>query len=78
MDSIGEEFGKRCIHRPLTLDTIHAGKSGGYDFHGEMAFAARIMTGVAAMQFAVVTNDEMCRFEGYHEPAGDFFGDLTG
>jgi hypothetical protein len=43
-----------------------------------MALAARIVTGVAAMQFAVVTNDEMCRFEGYHEPAGDFFGDLTG
>lgn len=75
MDSFLQEVGKRCVDRALPRQSIHAGEGGRDDVHGEMAFAAWIVAGMAAMFLAVVNDSQMRRSERLGQTFGDFGGD---
>jgi hypothetical protein len=77
MHALGEEIGKRRVDRALALHPVHAGKGGGDDLDREMALAARIVAGMAAMLLAIVADEQMGRGERLGEPAGDFGPDRT-
>ena len=77
MDALSQQLGEGGVDRALPLNAAHAGKARRDDLDREMAFAARIMAGVAAVQLAVVTDEQMRRIEGLGKASGDFFGDRT-
>lgn len=74
MNPLLQQIGERGIDRALTLDAAHAREAGGDDLDREVAFAARIVARMAAVQLAVVANDEMRWSERFDEAPGDFFG----
>jgi hypothetical protein len=78
VDSLGEEIGQRRVDGALTLDAVLAGEGGGDDLDREMAFAARIVAGMAAMPVAVVDHGEPFGSEGGAKALGDFLGHGAG
>lgn len=78
MHALVEDVGQRRIDGALALNAVHAAKPGGDDLDGEMALAARIVAGVAAVRRAVVAHDQMGRSERLGETSGDFGGDWAG
>ena len=72
MNPVREQFGQGLIDQPMPLNAILAGKSRRDDLDGEVAFAARIMPGMAAMASAVVGHGEPFGGQGGAKPAFDF------
>src|SRR3712207_2822018 len=75
VDPLLEELGKRRIDRALPLKAVHARKLGRLDLDCEVAFAARVMAGMAAMLFAVVDYLELRRSECFGQTSCDLGGD---
>lgn len=72
MDTVAEQFGQRCIDHALPGDAVPALERGAHHRHGEVAFAARIVPGMAAMLFAVVDHGKMRRGECFGQALFDF------
>jgi DnaJ-like protein len=78
MDALREDVGQGGVDGALALDAVQTFESGRDDLDGEMALAARIVAGMAAVQRAVVAHNEMGRSERLGETSGDFGGHGTG
>lgn len=78
MDAFLQEIAERGIDGALAFEAGLAGEGGGFDDDGEMAFAAAVMAGMAAMPVAVVDHLEARRGEGGVEAGRDFGGDGAG
>ena len=78
MDAFGEDVSERIVDGALTLHAVHSRELGRDDLHREMALAARIVAGVAAVQRADVAHGEMGWSERLGETSGDFGGHRTG
>ena len=78
MDPLLEQVGERRVDRALPRQPAHACEARRDDLDGEMAFAARIMAGMAAMRLAVVADEKMRRTERFGQAFGDFGGDRPG
>ena len=78
MHPLLEEVGQRFVDRALALEAGQAGEAGGDDLHREMAFAARVVPGMAGMFRAVVDDREPLGSEGGAEAFVDFCGDGAG
>jgi len=78
MDPFPHEIPERRIDRALALQPAHPREPGRLDLDGEMAFAAAVVAGMAAMLRAVVDHGEPCRREGGTQAFFDFLGDRTG
>lgn len=78
MHALDQQIGKRLVHQTLARNTVQAFEDGGGHLDGEVAFAACIMAGMAAMLLAVVVDGELGRRQGGGEAAGDFGGDGAG
>jgi hypothetical protein len=63
VNALLQQFGERPVHRALALDAVHPGEEGRLDLDGEVALAARVVTGVAAMFLAVVNDLQVRRSE---------------
>ena len=59
-----EFLGQRIVNQPMPFDTRKSGKSSADDFHFEMCFAARIMSGMAFMARGIVDDFHMNRLQG--------------
>lgn len=75
MDALDQQISQHLIDRALADHATLAHECLAHDLHGEMGFAASIMTRMATMLFAVVDDGEMGWREGRFEAAGDFLGD---
>src|SRR5687768_7593082 len=75
---VAEQVGERRIHRPLPFHPAHPRESLGLHLHREMALAAAVVAGMAAVAGAVVGHDETCGLEGGAQPLLDFRGDSAG
>lgn len=78
MDAIAQQIGQRMIDEAVPLDAILSRKCGGNDLDGEMAFAARIMTAMAAMLDAVVDHGEPLGRQSGLQQMFDLDGDRAG
>lgn len=78
MDPVPEQVGQSVVDGPLPLDPAHPAETLRHQLDGEMALAAAIVAGMAAMIGAVVGHDEMCGIEGGAQPALDFGCDWAG
>lgn len=74
MDTLGEEVGERGVDRALAFEAALADERLRDDLDREMAFAARIVAGMAAMLRAVVDHGEPfgseCRTKAFLDLAG--------
>jgi hypothetical protein len=78
MHALSKKVGQRCVDGSLALEAVQAGEMGRDDLDREMTFAARVVAGVAAVQFAVVAHDELGRSERLGETSANFGGHGTG
>ena len=78
MDPILHEVAERRVDRALPLKPVHSCKGGGFDLHGEVAFAAAVMACMAAMAVAVVDHSKPGRSERFAQAFLDFGGDRSG
>src|SRR5687767_12478456 len=58
MDPLAHQLAERGIDFALPLDPVQAGECGTFDGQREMAFAARVVAGVADMLLALVLEIE--------------------
>jgi hypothetical protein len=75
MHPLGQQIGKRRIHRTLAGDAVLTLEGGGHHVDRKVRFAPRIMAGMAAMLLAVVDNGEMDGGKGGAQARFDFGGD---
>ena len=59
MDAIAQQLGERGVDKPLPGEAALALKRLAHHRHGEMAFAARVVPGMAAMLLAIVHHGEV-------------------
>jgi len=78
VDALLEQVRERRVDRALALQPGHPRKGGGDDPHREMAFAAAVVAGMAAMQVAVVDHLEPRGSEGGAQALVDEAGERTG
>jgi hypothetical protein len=78
MDSIAHQVAERGIDLALALDTVEAGECGTFDRQREVAFATRIMAGMADMMIALVLKLEAGRIERSGKPLDHFACNWTG
>lgn len=78
VDPVFHQIAERFIDRALPLKPAHPGKVGRFDLDREMALAAAIMPGVAAMPAAVVDHSKPGRSECFAQAFLDFGGDRSG
>jgi len=78
MDPLAQQLTQRLIDQPVPLDARLPGKSGGAHLHREVAFAARIVPGMAVMMRAVVGHDQPFGLEGGLQGLRDFGRDRAG
>lgn len=78
MDPFGKQVGQCRIDRPLALDPAFADECGCDDLNREMAFATRVMTGMAAVLLAIVVHGKMAGSERLVEALCDFCGHRAG
>ena len=78
MDPLAHQVAERLVHFALPLKPAHAGKYLGLDLDGEMALAASVMAGMAAMVVAVVDHSKFARSERLAKAFLDFRGDRSG
>ena len=74
MNALSGNVAERCIDQPLALEPVHAGKAVALDLHGEVAFAAAIVAGMAVVACAVVDHGEVGGGERAREELFDFSG----
>lgn len=75
MDALLEQITERPVDRALAFDAAHIPELHCDDLDGEMAFAAPVMTGMAAMRVAVVDDAQIGGAERLDESLFDFGGD---
>lgn len=78
MDPVLHEVAECRVDRALPLKPVHCREGGGFDLHGEVAFATAVMTGMAAMPVAVVDHLKPGRSERFAQAFLDFGGDRSG
>ena len=78
MDAFDQQLGQCLVDQSLPRHAVQSLERGGGDLDGEVAFAACIMAGMAAMLLAVVADDEPCGRQGGGEATRDFGGDGAG
>ena len=78
MDPLAHQFAERGIDFALPLDPVQAGEGGTFDGQREVAFAARIVPGMADMLVALVLQIEPCRRERRGQSIDHFAGDRSG
>ena len=78
MDSLAHQIAERRIHRALPLETAHSGESRRLDVDSEMAFAAAVVAGMAAMAGTVVDYVKPSGSEPVSQAFLDFRGDGSG
>jgi hypothetical protein len=78
MDSIPQKIGERGVDRPLPFHPAHPFESLRLDLDREMALAAAVVAGMAAVAGAVVGHGEPCRSEGGAQALFDLPSDGTG
>src|SRR5688500_17958556 len=69
------QVAERRIDRALAFEPAHPLEPGRDDLDAEMALAAAVVAGMAAMLGAVVADGELRRSERLLQPEGDFGGD---
>lgn len=74
MNPLPRKVAQRGIDQPLALKPVHAREAVAFDFHGEVAFAAAVVAGVAAVAVAVVDHGKVGGGEGFREELFDFSG----
>ncbi len=72
MDPLSHQVPQRVVHRALPLKPAFAGEDRRLDLDREMAFAAAVMAGMAAMSIAVVDHSKFIRSEGVAKAFLDF------
>ena len=77
VDALGQQIGQRGVHHPLSVDAGTPIECGRDDLDREMAFAARIMPGMAAMLVAVVDDGQRHRLKRLCEPGVNFLCDRS-
>ena len=65
---------QRGVNGAVTGQPAHVLERLGADPDAEMALAAFLVTGVAAVAFALVLDVEFARLEGLVQPSADFLG----
>jgi hypothetical protein len=78
VDPLAHQVAERLVHFALPLEAVHAGEYLGLYLDGEMAFAAAVMPGMAAMAVAVVDYSKFVRSERLAKAFLDFRGDGSG
>ena len=78
MDPVAEKVPQREVNGPLALQPGLPLESGRLDFYREMALAAAVMAGMAAMPVAVVDHLKARRSERFTQAFVDFGGDRAG
>src|SRR5687767_6444882 len=78
VDPVPEQVRQGPVDRPLTLDPAHPGEALRLALHREVALAAAVVAGMAAMGGAVVGHDEMWGMEGGTQAAFDLRGNWAG
>lgn len=77
MHPISQQIRQFPVDGALTLHSTLAGKSAGRDGHAEMAFAARVMAGVADMLMADILDNQLFWLEGGLQATFDFGFDCS-
>jgi hypothetical protein len=78
MDAFAQQLAQRRIDQPVALHARRAGEGTRHDLHREVAFAARIMAGMAAMMRAVIDHGEPFGGQGGLQPLRDLGRDRPG
>ena len=78
MDPVAKQVGERVVDRALAGEAAHCGKGGRFDGDGEMAFAAAVVAGMAAVSVAVIGNVQPGRSQRRFEAFDDFRGERAG
>lgn len=78
MDSLAHQVAERGVDLALALDAVEPGECGAFDRQREVAFAARVVAGVADMMIALVFKLEAGRRQGRSQPLDHLAGNRTG
>lgn len=78
MDALVHQFAERGVNSALPLDPVQAYESGAFDDEREVAFAARIMAGVADMLVALVLELQPGGRQGDGQALDHLAGDRAG
>ena len=78
MDPFSQQIAERPVDRALPLKSVHRGERRRFDLDGEVTFIASVMTGMAAMPFAVVDDSKLIGSERRAEAFLDLGGDGPG
>ncbi len=78
MDALDEEVGEGRVHCALALEPGQAGEAPRDDLHREVALAAPVVAGVAAVAVAVVADEEVAWVQSGAKALVDFRGDGSG
>lgn len=75
MDALLHQVAQRLVHRALPLNPVHIFKLQRDDFDGEVALAAAIIPGMAAMLGAVIDDAQMDWPKGFGQSLFNFGSD---
>ena len=78
MDSLAHQVAERGIDFALALDAVEPGECGAFDRQREVAFATRIMAGVADVMIALVLKIEAGRRQGRSQSLDHLAGNRAG
>jgi hypothetical protein len=71
---VAQQLGQRRVDQPLATDATLPDKAVRHNLDRKMALARSVMSGMAAMLFAVVDHVELLRVQGSAQPRLDFCG----
>ena len=78
MDALVHQFPKGRVDLPLPLDPAQTLESAAFYDQGEVALAARIVTGMADMLMTLIDEFQAGRGQRRREPFNHFPGDGSG